>query len=386
MDNKKVGIIGVGMVGGAIRRYLENNKKIQPFLYDPGKNLGSLDEVNQADIIFVSVPTPYKKQERGFDLSFVEEAFNNIKGEKVVVIKSTVVPGTTEMFQQKYPQHKVLFNPEFLTELTADQDMSYPDRQIVGYTEKSYNVAGDLMQLLPLAPFEKIMPATEAELVKYFGNTWFSTKVIFANQVFDLCDKLGVDYTRIMEAAAADKRIGRSHLEVWHKGYRGYGGKCLEGNEIVYELTEDGLKITPIKDFKGKTVLSGRDGRLFVDEVVAYSKRLVNKTIKFHFSKGRTLETSPDHLMPVFDKNKGLIEKEAKNVRADDKIPVLLGQTPFLNRSAIIDFFEFFGRKNEVFIEEPGKNCIDILKPFLTFQQYKSFRRERNSSLPALAL
>lgn len=226
-NNKKVWIIGVGMVGGAIRRYLENNKKIQPFLYDPGKNLGSLDEVNQADIIFVSVPTPYKKQERGFDLSFVEEAFNNIKGEKVVVIKSTVVPGTTEMFQQKYPQHKVLFNPEFLTELTADQDMSYPDRQIVGYTEKSYNVAGDLMQLLPLAPFEKIMPATEAELVKYFGNTWFATKVVFANQVFDLCDKLGVDYTRIMEAAAADKRIGRSHLEVWHKGYRGYGGKCL---------------------------------------------------------------------------------------------------------------------------------------------------------------
>jgi len=78
-----------------------------------------------------------------------------------------------------------------------------------------------------LAPYEKIMPATEAEMVKYFGNTWFSTKVIFANQMYDLCEKLKLDYYRIMEAASADKRIGPSHLDVFHAGYRGYGGKCL---------------------------------------------------------------------------------------------------------------------------------------------------------------
>ncbi|MDP3990916.1 MAG: hypothetical protein Q8P63_01330, partial [Candidatus Nealsonbacteria bacterium] len=148
-------------------------------------------------------------------------------GEKTIVIKSTVMPGTTEMFQQKYPQHKVLMNPEFLTEETADQDMAYPDRQIVGYTEKSQTVAGDVMQLLPLAPFERILPSTEAELVKYFGNTWFSVKVSFANQMYDLCQKLGVGYDRMVEAAAADKRIGRTHLNIFHKGYRGYGGKCL---------------------------------------------------------------------------------------------------------------------------------------------------------------
>jgi len=83
------------------------------------------------------------------------------------------------------------------------------------------------MQLLPLAPFERILPATEAETVKYFGNTWFSVKVSFANQMYDLCQKLGVDYDRMVEAAAADKRIGRTHLNIFHKGYRGYGGKCL---------------------------------------------------------------------------------------------------------------------------------------------------------------
>lgn len=105
--------------------------------------------------------------------------------------------------------------------------MMYPDRQIVGYTEKSQTVAGDVMQLLPLAPFERVLPATEAELVKYFGNTWFALKVSFANQMYDLAQALRVDYDRMVEAAAADKRIGRTHLNVMHKGYRGYGGRCI---------------------------------------------------------------------------------------------------------------------------------------------------------------
>ena len=224
---QKIAIVGVGMVGGALRRYFEKIKKIKPFLYDKGKNLGSVQEVNQADVIFICVPTPFDKEKNYFDLSHIEDAFSKIQGKKIVVNKSTALPGTTEYLQKKYPQHKVLNNPEFLTEMTADQDMAYPDRQLVGYTEKSYNVAKDVLQLLPLAPFERILPATETEMVKYFGNTWFSTKVIFANQIYDLCQKLGVDYDRIRDAAAADKRIDRTHLEVWHKGYRGYGGKCL---------------------------------------------------------------------------------------------------------------------------------------------------------------
>jgi len=224
-EKYKIGIIGVGMVGGALNRYFEK-QGIRPFLYDKSKNFGSVQEVNKADIIFICVPTPFDK-EKGFDLSFIEDACKNISGEKIVVIKSTIFPGITEKLQKKYSQHKFLFNPEFLTEFTADQDMQYPDRQIIGYTKQSYNIAGDILQLLPLAPFEKIMLATEAEMLKYFGNTWFSTKVIFVNQMNDLCQKLGIDYDQVMEAAAADKRIGRTHLEVFHKGYRGYGGKCL---------------------------------------------------------------------------------------------------------------------------------------------------------------
>ena len=137
------------------------------------------------------------------------------------------MPGTIQKLQEKYPQHKFLFNPEFLTELTADQDMNYPDRQIIGYTKQSYTISKDIMDLLPLAPFERIMPSTEAEMVKYFGNNWFAVKVAFANQMYDLCKKINIDYDKVMESSAADKRIGKSHLEVIHKDYRGYGGKCI---------------------------------------------------------------------------------------------------------------------------------------------------------------
>lgn len=232
---KRVGIMGLGMVGGATYRYFEKLRGLVPgetlLGYDPVKEgYDDLAPLQLADIVFVAVPTPYLTGEDGkvgFDLSYVRQAIAALEGEKVVVIKSTVLPGATDQLQDEFPQHKILFNPEFLTEVTADQDMSYPDRQLIGTTPKSYNVAADVMHLLPMAPFERVMPAKEAEMVKYFGNTWFAAKVVFANQIYDLCQAVGVDYDVVKEAAAADKRIGRSHLEVFHKGYRGYGGKCL---------------------------------------------------------------------------------------------------------------------------------------------------------------
>ena len=229
------------MVGSSLARVLKD-----PILYDPPKNIGNIEELNTADIIFVCVPTPGEG-----DISIVEDVVSvltprkeitypgmyppeikedivEIEIPKIVVIKSTIPPGTTDYFQEKYPQHKFLFNPEFLTESRADEDMIRPDTQLIGYTDKSYSVATDILNLLPKAPFERIVPAKEAEMTKYFRNTWFATKVIFANQIYDLCQKIGADYDIVKECAAADRRMtGTSHLEIWHKGYRGVGGKCL---------------------------------------------------------------------------------------------------------------------------------------------------------------
>jgi UDPglucose 6-dehydrogenase len=221
-----VGIMGTGFVGGALKRYFESSG-ITPFTYDKGKNEGSLEEVNKADVIFVCVPTPYYLDGSGFDLSYVRSALDAIQGEKIVVLKSTVIPGTTAMLQAEYPRHKLMYNPEFLTEVTADQDMNFPDRQIIGSTPQSYTVAADILAMLPLAPFERVVPSTVAEMVKYAGNTWFALKVAFSNQMYDLAQKMEVDYDNVKECMAADKRIGRTHLDIFHKGYRGYGGKCL---------------------------------------------------------------------------------------------------------------------------------------------------------------
>ncbi|MBP9748728.1 hypothetical protein KBD18_00835, partial [Patescibacteria group bacterium] len=158
-----VGIMGTGMVGGSLKRYFES-AGVTPHTYDKGKEEGSIADVNQADVIFICVPTPYDEAAGGFDLSYVREALDAVKGEKIVVLKSTIVPGTTAELQNAYPHLKLLYNPEFLTEQTADQDMKFPDRQIVGATEKSFTVAADVLAMLPLAPFERVVTSTAAEM------------------------------------------------------------------------------------------------------------------------------------------------------------------------------------------------------------------------------
>lgn len=232
----KIAIIGLGMVGGTLAKVLDN-----PVLYDPPKGIGSIDEVNECDIVFICVPTPGEG-----DISAVEESISILKPKvvrdiapesyedlkipqaKIVVIKSTILPGTTDYFQDKYPQHKFLFNPEFLTETTAKEDMARPDTQLIGYTDKSYNVATDILSILPKAPFERIIPVKEAEMTKFFRNTWYATKVIFANQIYDLCQEKGIDYDIVKDCVSADRMMtGTSHLDIFHKGYRGFSGKCL---------------------------------------------------------------------------------------------------------------------------------------------------------------
>ncbi|MCI0479891.1 hypothetical protein L0Y59_05075 [Candidatus Uhrbacteria bacterium] len=223
----RIAIMGTGMVGGALARFFRT-QNIEPALYDPPKGLGDANVLGDADVVFVAVPTPYYLDGTGFDESFLRAALDAIPGEgKTVVLKSTILPGTTERFQELYPQHRVLFNPEFLTETTVDRDMQNPNRQIVGFTAQSRRDAELVMGLLPRAPFERVVPAKVAELVKYFGNAFYALKVAYANQMFDVCGKLGVDYDDVKDCAKAEPWIGTQHLEIFHKGYRGYGGKCL---------------------------------------------------------------------------------------------------------------------------------------------------------------
>jgi UDPglucose 6-dehydrogenase len=223
----KIGIAGLGFVGGSVRQWFENHTSYELYLFDLYKNIGSIEELNKADVIFVAVPTPFVVGE-GYDDSAVKMALAYIADGKTVVIKSTVMPGSTAKFQKQYPNKTVLFNPEFLRELTAHDDFNNPDRQLVGYVDELGRCkAHGVMSLLPHAPHRRVLPSTDAELVKYFGNVFLASKVIFANQMFDICQAAGVDYDSVKESAAKDLRIGESHLNVHDLGYRGYGGHCF---------------------------------------------------------------------------------------------------------------------------------------------------------------
>ena len=246
-QKRKIGIIGLGFVGGALQKYFEKKSNYTLYLYDKYKNIGSMEIVREADYIYLCLPTPHKEGV-GCDTSIVEDVILKIQPElteisiikdktfepafraKTIIIKSTIIPGTIDRLQKKFSQHKILFNPEFLTAETADQDFAYPDRQIVGYTKESYNVAKEVLLQLPLAPFERIVPAIIAEFAKYGGNTWFSVKVAKNNELYDLFKKFGgleEDFISLVDCMVADKRIDRTHMKIWHKSKRGYGGYCL---------------------------------------------------------------------------------------------------------------------------------------------------------------
>lgn len=239
----KIGIAGVGYVGGAVKSWFEG-QGFPLFLYDKGKQLGSAEELNSAEIVFLCLPTPFDEKV-GFNDEAIWEVLKQIKGEKIVVIKSTVLPGSTDKYQASFPQHKILFNPEFLTEKNAVQDFLKPKRQIVGYTEKSKQEAEKIMELLPKARFQKTMRAKEAEMVKYFGNLFLANRVIFANQMYDVCEKLGVDYDKVKEAAGEDERVGKSHFDVFDEGYRGYSRSCLPKDTKAFIQLAESLGLNP---------------------------------------------------------------------------------------------------------------------------------------------
>lgn len=233
-----IGIMGAGFVGGALLKYFRLVKKLRPLVYDKYKRLGSLADINRADVVFVCVPTPFHPR-KGFDLSFVEDALKSIAGQKIVVIKSSIIPGTTETLQKNFSRHKLLFNPEFLREAFAVYDMAHPDRQIIGTTGQSRGVAHRVMKLLPKAPYQKIIPALEAEIIKYMANSFLALRVVFANEFYDICARLGADYKLVKEAVGHDPRIGHSHFDVSHGGYRGYGGSCFPKDvNAIIQLAE----------------------------------------------------------------------------------------------------------------------------------------------------
>ena len=225
---KTIGIIGLGMVGGTTFRYFKE-KGFKVYGYSNSKRKDKAN-VEQSDLIFICVPTPYHWGGKGFDDSIVDKVIKNIKDGAVIVIKSTVKIGTTSRFQKKYKKLKFLFNPEFLSEKTAWADFINPDRQFVGYTKESYSEATQVLNLLPESPYDLILPVKEAELLKYINNVHGVLEVMESNFYYDVCQNEGLDYDRVVKAMTASKWVGcpmgRHYRIIYHKGKRGEIGRA----------------------------------------------------------------------------------------------------------------------------------------------------------------
>ena len=203
-----------------------------------------------SDVIFVCVPTPMNK-DGSCHTDIVEEVVLEIneisissESKPIVVIKSTVPPGTTDKLHRKCKGIDVIFNPEFLTEANFLEDFKNQTRIILGGIRRGTNKLRQIYsRVFPHATIVKTS-ATYAEMVKYFINCFLATKVSFANEMKQICDGVGIDYDKVVEYATYDERLGKSHWAVpGPDGDFGFGGHCLpkDLSAIISEFDTLGL-------------------------------------------------------------------------------------------------------------------------------------------------
>lgn len=233
-----VGIVGYGYVGQAVENFFSTEcatrvyDKFKPRLSDTLEAV-----VRDSHVIFVCVPTPMN-DDGSCHTSIVEEVLQNIvdmahavdrsSADFIVVMKSTVYPGFTEAMRARHPQLRLMFSPEFLTEKNSFEDFEKMNRLLLGGDLKDSQIVARFFEnKLKNALLLKVDP-TVAELAKLFTNAFLMTKVMFANEMYKVCEAMGVDYKEVYLTACLDKRITTSHLAVpGHDGKFGAGGSCF---------------------------------------------------------------------------------------------------------------------------------------------------------------
>ncbi len=227
MKKLSVGIIGNGYVGEALAFAFSSVAKTYVHDIDPLRSYNTLDQVHNCDFVFVCVPTPMHSDGTQ-DISFVESVFKKASDKPIYIIKSTVLPGTTERLNNYYNKLKIIFSPEFLTERTAKLDMLTQSRIILGGLKELTAEAKKLFLLRFKNKHLISTDSTTAELIKYMNNTFFATKVSIMNEYKLLSDKIGANWEDALNGFASDGRVGDSHLNVpGHDGKLGYGGTCF---------------------------------------------------------------------------------------------------------------------------------------------------------------
>jgi len=269
MKNRSIAVIGQGFVGGSLTTVF-SERAFNVYAYDKaGKYAkgalpshgdsvagypGSIAELigdNEgggtpgfSNVYFVCLPTPMY-EDGSADLSIVEGALSElaaVPGERIAVVKSTVPPGSVEMWNKKFSETglRVVFNPEFLTEANALDDMRNQNRIILGGPRPWINKVKQVFEAaFPNVPIIKTS-STTAEMVKYVTNVHLAVKVSLANEFYQICQALdnqgaNIDYDKVVEYATLDKRLGNSHWKVpgpmpaddTGEPAIGFGGSCF---------------------------------------------------------------------------------------------------------------------------------------------------------------
>ena len=284
MSNKNLGIIGQGFVGGAVYQGMKDFYDVATFDINGNCTESSLFSlVEKVNETFLCLPTPMKKSGE-CDLSIVRNCLNDIssivkslnKKDFIVIIKSTIPPGTTEQLNKEYENIHIVFNPEFLTEANAINDYKNQNRIIIGGDRPySSTVKRIFEKPFPKVPIIKTS-STIAEMIKYTTNTFLATKVAFANEMYQICESLNIDYDKVIEYSKYDERLGNTHWSVpGPDGDFGYGGHCFPKDiaALKYISDEMGVNTTILSATieKNKEVRTDKDwekqkGRAVSDE------------------------------------------------------------------------------------------------------------------------
>ena len=238
----RIGIVGRGFVGSAVEFGFSDKTEYVLFINDKdeSKSVNSLEDVvSYSDFIFLSVPTP-SNEDGSVNLNYVEDALQEISEitsdieqgafslDNIILIRSTIPPGTTRKLQQKYQNLNLVFNPEFLTESNHKLDFVNQDRFILGVDLDDTEKVADLFEYrFPRVPLLQTDYET-AELTKYMNNCFLATKVSFLNEMKQISEKCGADWDVAIKGFLMDSRIGQSHYQVpGPDGKLGFGGHCL---------------------------------------------------------------------------------------------------------------------------------------------------------------
>ena len=242
-ENVSIGVIGNGFVGSAVRFGFSPgtgcDAEVRVYDKDSSKSVDTIeDTVNKSEFIFLSVPTPSNK-DGSMNLDIVKRALQDIsdvnkRGDNVILLRSTVTPGTTRKLQEQFDNLRIVFNPEFLTERSAKYDFINQSRVIIGGGDTDIQMYHtERVAELFRWRFGESIPVIEttwetAELIKYMCNCFFATKVSFMNEMYQIAKKCDVDWESALDGFVRDGRVGHSHMNIpGPDGKFGFGGSCF---------------------------------------------------------------------------------------------------------------------------------------------------------------